>query len=381
MDVRVASQLIEDCARYLQPVRLATGVVPVEKCLPEVPVVHSMLSERAIHESFGHPGKEVSKVQVIPYPDHCDICEMGNRTKAPQTSGVIPRGVSFGNTIHVDFKISSTPSSDKVTVLCGAVDDATNYGWVVPMEMRSEVLRSMREIRADIRLLGGELKHIHTDNDSVITARSFRNYLVEDPEHLMTLSLCPPHHHQYNGRIEVRWKVLKAMAVKAMAQLAEHIGDDAEKYWDLAYVWANSVLNNRMYKPHGSDAYVDSPNLSVTGSEVEVKNMPPFGTLCTVHDHLSSPHALPSRTGVILGSSMYHSDCVHKVLMLDTRRIIQSMDVTFTPLEHQDDVTIESLELAEGNFALKIYLLTKMMIQCLKTIPLSLHNDLLSLRI
>ena len=28
MDVRVASQLIEDCARYLQPVRLATGVVP-----------------------------------------------------------------------------------------------------------------------------------------------------------------------------------------------------------------------------------------------------------------------------------------------------------------------------------------------------------------
>ena len=89
-----------------------------------------------------------------------------------------------------------------------------------------------------------------------------------------------------------------------------------------------------MYKPHGSDTYVDSPNLSVTGSEVEVKNMPPFGTLCTVHDHLLSPHALPSRTGVILGSSNYHSDCVHKVLMLDTRRIIQSMDVTFIPLKH-----------------------------------------------
>ena len=88
------------------------------------------------------------------------------------------------------------------------------------------------------------------------------------------------------------------MAIKAMAQLAELIGDDAEKYWDLAYVWANSVLNNRMYKPHGSDAYVDSPNLSVTGSEVAVKNMPPFGTLCTVHDRHSSPHALPSRTGL-----------------------------------------------------------------------------------
>ena len=145
----------------------------------------------------------------------------------------------------------------------------------------------------------------------MITARSFRNYLVEDPKHLLTLSLCPPHHHNYNGRIEVRWKVLKAMAVKAMAQLAVHIRDDAEQYWDLAYVWANSVLNNRMYKPHGSDTYVDSPNLSVTGSEVDVKNMPPFGTLCTVHDHLSSPHALPSRTGVILGSFMYHLSLIH----------------------------------------------------------------------
>ena len=55
----------------------------------------------------------------------------------------------------MDFKISSTPSSDNVTVLCGAVDDATNYGWVIPMVMRSEVLQSMREIRANIRQLGG----------------------------------------------------------------------------------------------------------------------------------------------------------------------------------------------------------------------------------
>ena len=34
---------------------------------------------------------------------------------------------------------------------------------------------------------------------------------------------------EYDTRISL-W------AVKAMAQLAEHIRDDAEQYWDLAYV-------------------------------------------------------------------------------------------------------------------------------------------------
>ena len=166
----------------------------------------------------------------------------------------------------------------------------------------------MREIRANIRQLGGELRHVHTDNDSVMTSRAFRSYLVEDPAHLMTMSLCPAYHHEYNGRIENRWKVLRAMAVKQMARLAQVIGDDAEKYWDLAYVWANVVLNNRMYKPHGAADYSDSPNMSVEGAEVALKNMPPFGTLCTVHDHSSAPHALPSRPGVILGSSSLHSE-------------------------------------------------------------------------
>ena len=108
---------------------------------------------------------------------------------------------------------------------------------------------------------------------------------------------------------------------------------------DLAYVWANHVLNNRMFKAHGADNFSDSPNKSVKGAEVDLKNMPAFGTLCTVHDHDSSAHALPSRTGVILGSSSLHSDNVHKVLMLDTHRIVHSMDVTFTPLEVQTDVT------------------------------------------
>ena len=158
MDVRVASQLIQDLALYLQPVRMCSPSEksPVPCSDTDVsPSGHSMISTAQIHEAFGHPGKEVSKAQGIPFPDYCEICEMGNRTKANRTTGVIPRGISFGHTIHVDFKISSTPSSDNVTVLCGAVDDATNYGWVIPMVMRSEVLQSMREIRANIRQLGG----------------------------------------------------------------------------------------------------------------------------------------------------------------------------------------------------------------------------------
>ena len=206
------TQLMEDLAVYLRPVRFPTDVrdreietffatnvrrtegdqqrslppsISVEDksvdILSPMSKSHSMMSAMEIHEAFGHPGRELSKVQGIPYPEHCSLCEMGNRVKAPTTRGVIPRSTAFGDTIHVDFKISSTPSSDKITVLCGAVDDATNYGWVLPMEFRSEVLQSMREVRVDIRRLGGELKHVHTDNDSVITSRAFKSFDVTFP--------------------------------------------------------------------------------------------------------------------------------------------------------------------------------------------------------
>ena len=157
MDVRVISQLIEDLALFLQPVRgnwsvtvpslvdstpsvdesvtICSGVENEVSNLAETMAkdmitrseVHSMMSTCEIHRRSGCPGEGVSKAQGIPHPGYCDVCEMGNRKKAAKTKGVVPRGSSFGQCIHVDFKISSVPDTDNVTVLCGGVDDATNY--------------------------------------------------------------------------------------------------------------------------------------------------------------------------------------------------------------------------------------------------------------
>ena len=72
------------------------------------------------------------------------------------------------------------------------------------MTKRSEVLHVMRQLKPDIQHRGGVLKHIHTDNDSVFTSQPFNGFLLEDPQQLLTMSLCSPHHHEYNGRQESR---------------------------------------------------------------------------------------------------------------------------------------------------------------------------------
>ena len=300
---------------------------------------HCCLSNSERHKGCGHPGREVSAVMGLPYPKHCALCEQGNCTKASGSSGVMPRVTQYGHTQHLDFKISATPGDENVTVLMGATDDATNFQEVYPMTRRSEVLHVMRQLKADIQHRGGVLKHIHTDNDSVFTSQAFNEFLLEDPQQLLTMSLCPPHHHEYNGRQESRWRMAKPIATKAMAQLGLVLGDKALKYWDYAYIHAKDVLNRRHFKRHGSSDYEVSPYQQVFNKEPNLDLLFPFGALCSVHDHYSDAHAIVGRKGVILGKCYRHSDICHKVLMLDTNRIIDSMDVKLTAEDGQQELT------------------------------------------
>ena len=300
---------------------------------------HCCLSNSERHKGCGHPGREVSAVMGLPYPKHCVLCEQGNCTKASGSSGVMPRVTQYGHTQHLDFKISATPGDENVTVLMGATDDATNFQEIYPMTRRSEVLHVMRQLKADIQHRGGVLKHIHTDNDSVFTSQAFNEFLLEDPQQLLTMSLCPPHHHEYNGRQESRWRMAKPIATKAMAQLGLVLGDKALKYWDYAYIHAKDVLNRRHFKRHGSSDYEVSPYQQVFNKEPNLDLLFPFGALCSVHDHYSDAHAIVGRKGVILGKCYRHSDICHKVLMLDTNRIIDSMDVKLTAEDGQQELT------------------------------------------
>jgi len=124
--------------------------------------------------------------------------------------------------------------------------------------------------------------------------------------------------------------MLKSLATKAIAQLSLIIGDSASKYWSHAYLWAKQVMNRRKYKRANSDFYEDSPYKQVKDIDPNFHALKPFGAVCTVHDHYADAHAVTGRKGVILGLSDLHHEKVDKILMLDTNRIIHSIDVTLS---------------------------------------------------
>ena len=301
----------------------------------------SCLANATMHEAHGHPGPELSAAMGLPHPKHCDFCEQGNRKKASTTSGVKPRCTNFGQKMHVDFKISSNPDYNDCTVLMGATCESTNWQETFPMVKRSEVQQVMRQLKANIRDLGGTIQTIVTDNDSVLTSKDFQEFLVEDPTQLLTMQLCPPHHHEYSGRQESRWRLRKSIATKAMAQLALVIGDDAEKFWCDAYIFAGDVMNRRKFKRHGAEEYEISPYEQVHSREPSSRKFYPFGAVVTVYDHTCRAHQLTGRKGVALGKSRQHHEDLQKVFMLDTRRVIRSIDVTITDPVSQPAVDYE----------------------------------------
>ena len=284
------------------------------------------------------------------------MCEEGNRKKASTSKGAKGKIGTYGSNQHVDFKISNIAGTDDVLVLMGSTDECTNEIMLYPMERRSEVLQQARQLKVDIRDRGGTLQHIHTDNDSVLVSKAFREFLLEDPAQLLSVSFCPPHHHGYNGTAESCWNKLKPMACKFIATLALVIGHErAVTFWPHAYLAAADVINRRPFKRHGSSEYSKSPMELRTGVEPDMHKMMPFGAKCTVHDHYADAHDLLGRSGVILNSAPRHDSGVWNVLMLDTKRVIQTIDITLTPEEGQSVLSFSEVEKLENSTLMENY--------------------------
>ena len=311
-----------------------------EQCLSNA----GFLSTMQQHCAAGHPGKDVSAANGIPWPKDCGLCLDGNRTKASTSSGVKPLSTVFGQTIHLDFKISGNPDIDGSTTILGATCEASNWEEIYDMKRRKDVKLAVRRLKADIRDLGGTIEKFVLDNDSVFVSKEFQDFLVEDPAQLITADLCPPYHHEYHGRQESRWKMLRSLAIKGMANLEKKIGRmKARKYWTHAYKWAKEVLNRRKFKRSSTGYFEASPYEQVKGKAPSWNDMIPFGDIVSVHDFHHHAHGLNGRRGICLGKSRQHHEKLHVVLMLDTGRIIHSIDVTLAPEGLQTAVSTSEL--------------------------------------
>ena len=107
-----------------------------------------------------------------------------------------------------------------------------------------------------------------------------------------------------------------------------------------ATAWEKEVMNRRKFKRSRTNFYEDSPYKQVKGFDPDFHALKTFGSLCTVHDHKDA-HSVPGRKGVILGVSELHHEKVDKIIMLDTKRLIYSIDVTLSPRESQPVVTFD----------------------------------------
>ena len=349
-------QALDDLVHYLSPTVFKTSnggsgavaderdvVVNVNRDTSKSPAILYSKTDYDIHCAYGHRGEEQSAANNIPWVKDCRVCTGGNCTKAPVSKGVRKRETKFGKKINLDFKISSVPGTNHSTVLLGASDDATGFGWTHSLTDRTECEHYLRKIRADIRRKGGELEIIHTDNDSVITSKSFDRFLVEDPAHLMTLSLVPAYHHEFNPQ-EAKFRVQKEMATKAIYALGENFEDptDAYKYYNKAYEYTTEVLNCLKYKRHGDKFFSPAPNEAVMGKNRKLKDMFAFGTRVFVNDPDRHPHNLAGKEGIVVGYSQVHSFYVHQVLMLKTRRIIKTMDARLSPIPEFEESAADS---------------------------------------
>lgn len=144
-----------------------------------------------LHESLGHPGhRQQSRIlkalKIVP-PEciekvtaDCEPCLVGKTTKArlPRVSNTKPvTGVL--ERVHADI-LSNFAGSSSCRYALVALDEATNFCHVRPLENKAQALKALRDFATHAeRQTGKRLKKLRTDNDSVFSSNSAMEWQEE----------------------------------------------------------------------------------------------------------------------------------------------------------------------------------------------------------
>ncbi len=248
----------------------------------------------------------------------CDACRRGKARHQSVGEGPRDRAARVGERIFVDMwgpapKVS-LGGMQRATLF---VDDATDLTTVIFSQGKDSVNILDKFIASNVGdnpPLNLEGATIHTDSEAVFTGGPFRQALAR---HGLKLAVSPPHAHELNGRVERKWGTLLQTTRTLLADAAL-----PPEFWVLGMTHAVNLANNTA--TGGSDV---SRRVAAGGHDLQPDDLRTFGCRAYVVAEDANKLDDRGRMGIYVGYDATSRS--HRVFLLDTRKVVNTVHVTF----------------------------------------------------
>ena len=237
------------------------------------------------HHRLGHVSYQTIKLAtnknlISGVPDleidgtpNCEDCMAGKCSRIPFPQKASHRATQPLALIHTDICHVSTLSHNGYKYFVVFIDDATRYGWVYFLKLKSDVLHAFKKFRSDAEPKTGQrVKQLRSDNAPEYTEGDFRRYCIE---HGINQQTTVPHCSQQNGVAERFLRTLQEMGrclvIKAKLE---------KIFWDEAI---NTAVHIRNRLPTRSNEGNLSPTKMLFDKTPDVSYFRVFGCVCYAH--------------------------------------------------------------------------------------------------
>ena len=341
-------------------VEFAKHAKPLTKIHTNVEIKHRVTSSllHQAHVKFGHLNLhdtiEILERMGITLSNRdrvlaCKSClhTKATRKRRHQGTSIMSSGhtTRFGQVIHADL-IQFDKSTQGYKYALILTDDFSRFVHAIPLRKKSDTANEFR-----LYLTNVLMKHLpenvvynsaelHTDPGGEFKSAEFRSVCAA---HKITITMCPPRHPNSNAIAERINKTLKQM-VAAMIQNS----NKSKQYWPLALQHA-CVLRNR--QPTSGNPGRETPLERLQGEyglrsgHYLLSRLQPWGIPAIVLNESKSAGASKTRSGWYAGVNPETQ--APKIVMNDTNRIVESVDVTFLTT---NEFTIDSNQYIPDTF-------------------------------
>ncbi len=282
-----------------------------------------------LHRRLGHPSAEITRTEAvrlnIPTTGwellrDCDACRRGKARHQSVGEGPRDRAEVPGQRIFVDmWGPSPSPSLGGMSRATLFLDDASDFATVTYSQGKDSVSALDKFVATNTGnnpKLNLEGATIHTDSESIFVGEPFRQALAT---HQLKLEASPPHAHELNGRVERKWGTLLLTTRTLLAD-----ANLPPEYWVLAMTHAVAIANDT--PENGSPT---SRRVAAGGSDTRPGDVRTFGCRAYVVNEDAHANKLSDRGRVGIYVGIDQTTRAHRVYMLDTKTVLNTVHVTF----------------------------------------------------
>ena len=256
----------------------------------------------------------------------CEACVLGKQSRTQWDHRGLDRGQRAGDIIHMDTYPVRYTDKDGLNRLDHAVtmkDAFSKEAWFTRVQTKDQVSSAVINRLNEIEQSGNKVRRLCMDGGSEFINQTLERYLLSRGIHPR---VSPPNTQALNGIAESSVRMLKNDA----RTLLQHAAKAPDRLWHYAtehavWIWNRTRISSATTVTPYEAAAKRPPNLPR-------KLIGVWGCDCFVHQHKGQrvgrgAMAAKSEPGIYLGHSERYN-CAN-VLMLRTRKVVQSRDVRF----------------------------------------------------